>query len=237
MVRRPVRTGDPCTIDHEHDGELVQGDVHDRLVERTRQEGRVDAHDRAHTGHRQPCREGDRVLFADADVEETVGKLLGEVEQPGRRCHGGCDRTNLRPSHRGRHQRFSEHVGVREVGGARPAGQRIEGANSMQLVDLVLDGGAVAVAFLGDHMDHDRGLELFGSREDGLELSFVMAVDDPCVLDAEALEDCRRLQQLLETLLHAIGGLVGGGTHQGEVAQNARNLHLDPFVAWVDAQL
>ena len=134
----------------------MQGHVHDRLVERARQERRVDADHRTHAGHREARCKRDSVLLADSHVEETVGKFFGEIEQPGRGRHGSGDRADVGVRGRGREQGFAEHVRVRELGAQRSPGERIEGADTVELVDLVLDRGPVAMPLLGHHVDHDR---------------------------------------------------------------------------------
>ena len=91
----------------------------------------------------------------------------------------------------------------------------------MQLVDLVLDRGTVTVAFLGHDVHDDRFAQLLGARQHFLESGLVVAVDQACVFDAEALEHRRGLQQLLQTFLDAIRGLVRGRTNQRQVAQQA----------------
>ena len=107
----------------------------------------------------------------------------------------------------------------------------------MQLVDLVIDRGTVTVALLRHHVD-DHGLAQFlRAGQDLFEGRLVVTVDQACVLDAEALEHRRRLKQLLQALLHAIGSLVGGRANQRKVTQEARDLIFDALVPRIDAKL
>ena len=96
------------------------------------------------------------MLLADANVEEAIGKFFGEIEQPGRRRHGSGDGAHVGMRGRGSEQGFAEHVRVRELGAQGPSGKRIEGADTVQLVDLILDRGLISVSLLGHHVDHDR---------------------------------------------------------------------------------
>ena len=107
----------------------------------------------------------------------------------------------------------------------------------MELVHLVFDRRAVSVALLGHHVHHDRLAQFLGAGQDFFQCRFVMAVDESGVLDAETLEHGRRLQQLLEPFLHAVRGLVGRVSDEGQLTQQARDVVLDAFVSRVDAQL
>src|SRR5205814_221539 len=77
----------------------------------------------------------------------------------------------------------------------------VEGADAVQLVDLVIDRWTIAVAFLGHDMDDDGLAQLLSAVEHFFERGFVVPVDDARVLDAQALEHGGRLQQLLEAFL------------------------------------
>ena len=48
-----------------------------------------------------------------------------------------------------------------------------------------------------------------------------MAIDKSGVLDPERFEDGRGLKELLEAFLHAVRGLVGGRTDEGQLTQQA----------------
>ena len=177
------------------------------------------------------------MLLADADVEEAVGKLLCEVQEPGRRRHRGGDGADLGSSRSDAHQRLAEDVGVRHLGRTRPACQRVERADAVELVHLILDGGSVAVSFLRHHVHDHRLTQFLGSCEDLFQSRLVVAVNQPRVLDAEAFEHRRRLEQLLQTFLDAVRRLVSGRADQRKVAQQARDIVLDPLVSGIDAQL
>ena len=174
-----------------------------------------------HAGERKSRRERHRMLLADPHVEKALRKLLGEVQQPCRRGHCRSDGNNLRPIGGRRHEGFAENVGVGELRRPRASGQRVEGADAVQLVDLVIDRRAVAVALLGDHVHDHRRTQSLGPGEHLFERGLVMAVDDAGVLDAKTLENRRWLKQLLETFLDAVCGLIGGRSDQWHVAQEA----------------
>jgi len=70
-------------------------------------------------------------------------------------------------------------------------------------------------------VDHRRRTQAFGPGEHLFERGLVMTVDDACVLDAEAFKNRRGLEELLETLFDAIGGLIGFRSDQRQVAEQA----------------
>src|SRR5207302_4948443 len=70
VVGRTVGAGHARPVEHEHDRQVVQCHVAYNLVVSPLEEGRIDADHRPATGQRQPGREGDGVLLADAYVIE-----------------------------------------------------------------------------------------------------------------------------------------------------------------------
>lgn len=78
MVRGAIVAGQAGAVEHERDVQVLQGHVVDDLVERALQEGGVDGADRLHARRGHAGREGDRVLFGDADVVDAVREALLE---------------------------------------------------------------------------------------------------------------------------------------------------------------
>ena len=78
VVRRAVVADEAGAVHREDDGELLQADVVDDLVERALQERRVDRADRLDALERQAGGEQDRLLLGDADVEVVVGLAASE---------------------------------------------------------------------------------------------------------------------------------------------------------------
>jgi len=107
----------------------------------------------------------------------------------------------------------------------------------VELVDLVSDRRAVAAALLGHDVDDHRLPDLAGTRQHQLERAEVMAVDGPGVLEAEAVEHGRRLDELLEALLEAVGRRVGRGADRRQVLEAAGDLVLQALVAGVDGEV
>ena len=92
-------------------------------------------------------------------------------------------------SRRRRQQGLAENVGVSQLGAQGMARQWIEGADAVQLVDLILDRRTITVTLLGHDMDN-HGLPQAGrSAQHLLERCLVVPVDQSGVLDAQRLED------------------------------------------------
>jgi hypothetical protein len=87
VVARTVVARDARAIEDEDDRKVQQSHVEVRLVERSREERRVDRDHRFQAAHRHTGRRGHRVLLGDADVEESLGELLLEIEQSRRSGH------------------------------------------------------------------------------------------------------------------------------------------------------
>ena len=92
VVRRAVGAGDAGAVEREDHRQAVEGDVVDDLVPGPVEERRVDRDDRPQPAHRHAGGGGDGVLLGDADVEEAVGEVLLERDQPRRPGHRSGDR-------------------------------------------------------------------------------------------------------------------------------------------------
>jgi hypothetical protein len=205
-VARAVVAGDPGPVEHERDGQAVQRDVHERLVEGAVQEGRVQADDRVHAAHGEARGAGDGVLLGDADVVGAVGVRLAEGEQPHRLQHGGGDGDDVGTvGADGDHLLAEDARPAACAGGDRLAGHRVgHGGDAVQAVGLVVDGRLVAVALDGDGVDDDRSAEGLGPAQRGLHGGGVVAVHRPEVLHAEVLEQHLRLQEVLDPALEPV---------------------------------
>ncbi len=73
---------------------------------------------------------------------------------------------------------------------------------------LVLEGGLVAAALLGEAVHDDRAAEALGAGEGGLQGLDVVAVDRADVLQAQVLEHALRGDEVLQALLGAVQGVV-----------------------------
>ncbi|GAA2460803.1 hypothetical protein GCM10009857_27470 [Agromyces soli] len=187
VVTRPVGPGDSGAIEHEGDAGLVQGDVHQQLVERAVHEGGVDGDDGMEPAEGEPGRARDRVLLGDADVEDAGREALRHAVQAGGPQHGRGDA----------HEPFVVLGELHELVGedARPALRaarverfarlRVDLPDGVELVGHVVAGGLVAAALLGDRVDDDRGAVVLRLPEGVLHRVLVMPVDGADVLDVE----------------------------------------------------
>ena len=119
VVAGTVVTGDAGPVEGEDDREAVEADVQVGLVEGPGEEGRVDGHHRAESGHGHAGGGGDGVLLGDADVEEAVGVGGLEGEEAGGTGHGRRDGEDLLAALGGGQDGGGEGVGVGRGGRRR----------------------------------------------------------------------------------------------------------------------
>ena len=84
------------------------------------------------------------------------------------------------------------------------AGDRVEGARPVQVVELVVFGRAVAEALAGDAVHDDRAAEAPRAGQCDLDGGDVVPVDRPDVLQAEVFEESLRGEHVLEPALDAV---------------------------------
>ncbi len=166
MVRFAVSADIAGAVDREHNRQIVQADIDHHLVIRALQECRIDRHDRLHAGFGEPCCEGYRVLFSDADIERSVGIGVRKTVQPGPVDHGSGDRHDAVISFRQLNHFIAE---VRGKCGLRRGFQRfscqdIERACAVEYIRVVFRI-AVSLALLRDHVQHNRSVARIGASE------------------------------------------------------------------------
>ncbi len=237
VVRRAVRPGHAGPIQHEGHARPVQRTVHEQLVEGAVEESRVDRHDRVQPGVGQTRGHGHGVLLGDADVDDPLGELEGEVAQPDGDEHGGGQGHHVVALLAEGDQRVGKVVGP---GAARhlegQAGLGVDDAHRVELVVRVLAGGAVALALLGQDVDQHRRAVALGLAQRHLEGVLVVPVDRTDILDAEVLEEPLRRDDVLETLLDPVQGLEGGAPDHGSPRDGALADAQHPLVALGGAQ-
>ncbi len=99
----------------------------------------------------------DGVLLGDAHVVDPIGEALGERRQPGRAQHRSRHRDHVAALLADGHERVGEHIRpASPAGGERLAGRRIDLADGVELIGLVIPSRLVAPPLLGDRVDDDR---------------------------------------------------------------------------------
>jgi hypothetical protein len=141
------------------------------------------------------------VLLRDAHVDEAVGEAFLERQQTGGAGHGGGDGDEFGACLALLDHGFGEGGGV--AGSAGPLGLRAElgvedARGVVEVLLLILLGRRVALALLGEDVDHDRTVELGGVAERFFQPRNVVAVERAAVADAERLEEDRRLEHLAQ---------------------------------------
>src|SRR5258708_31080035 len=98
-------------------------------------------------------------------------------------------------------------------------GERVRYRYRMELVDLVVQRRPVAAALFGDDVDDDRLAQQLAALKHVLQRPEVVAGHRPGVLQAQALEDVGRLDQLFEALFEAECRLLGPLAPDPDLAQ------------------
>ena len=109
----------------------------------------------------------------------------------------------------------------------------------MEVLLVVVLGGRVTAALLGEYVDHDRALgrEFDRVAEGVLECLDVVAVDGAHVADAEGFEKGRRLEELAHGGFEGLDTLLGLGADVGEVAEELLEPALAAHVDGVEADV
>ena len=134
-------------------------------------------------------------------------EMLPERQQPGGVGHGRGDGHHLgvQPAQLDHH--VGEHAGV---------GARLHLAHVVHVLDGVLLGGAVAAPLLGEHVDHDRPVELGRVGQRLLQPGNVVPVEGTEVAHAQVLEEAGRVPQLPQGGLRHLHAPLEGVTHPGD---------------------
>ena len=189
VVRGAVVTGDTRPVQAEHDREAVEADVQVGLIEGPAQERGVQGDHRAKAAHGHAGCRGHRVLLCDAHVEAAVGETVAERKEARGIGHRRGDGHHLRVGLGGLEERFGERLGV-------AAG--FHTTRVVHVLDRILFGRGVAPTLLGQHVDHDRSVELGRVGQGVLDLGDVVAVERAQVVDAERLEERRRFEHVAQ---------------------------------------
>ena len=96
---------------------------------------------------------------------------------------------------------------------------RLGGLDVVEALDVVLFGGGVAAALLGEHVDDDRAVPLGGVGEGLLHVLDVVAVDRPGVAHAQRLEEGVRRHHVAQRAGHRVHARVGQLAQRGQFAQ------------------
>lgn len=210
---------------------LVQGDVHQDLVEGAVEEGGVDREDRVESAGGEAGRGGGAVLLGDADVVDPVREGGLELAEADGLEHGRGDRDDVLALLAELDHLLAEDGGPVEAGGGdRQAGVRVDLAHRVEAVGLVLEGGGVAAALLGEAVHDDGAAEALGPLERGFQGLDVVAVDRADVLQTEVLEHALRGDEVLEALLGAVQGLVERAADDGRALQDVLAAGQEPLV-------
>src|SRR6476659_5613135 len=94
-MRLSVAASDAAAIETKLHVQILNADVVDHLIEAALKKRRIDCANGFETLARQTRRKRDAVLFGDADVERSLGKLLERFANSGAVRHRGRQRDDL----------------------------------------------------------------------------------------------------------------------------------------------
>ena len=109
-----------------------------------------------------------------------------------------------------------------QVGGPtddRPAGQRVDDVDRVELVGFVFYRWRVAATLLRQAVHEHRATEPARDAQGVLQCADVVTIDGADVLQAEVFEHDLRLQQVLHALLHAVQRLVERLSDEGRASE------------------
>ena len=163
VMRRSVRPCQAAAIEHEGDGQILQRDFLEDLIVRALQKRAVNVDDRSQADFGLAGGKGDGVAFADADVEEAIGKRIADLLELVALAHGGRDHGDAR---------IDLYLMVNRIGRDVREGPRGAAGHANDLVVMafelrrrveqyrVFGGRLEAVALFGDHVEQNRSLDL-----------------------------------------------------------------------------
>ena len=108
----------------------------------------------------------------------------------------------------------------------------VEGRHPVELVNFVCNRRAVALALVGHDVHDNRSPDVGRVTQRLLDRLEVVTVDRAAVLEPEGLEHRDRRDELLQRVLHAPRGLVGGVPDRGERAERGSRRVLGGLVTW-----
>src|SRR5437660_3221087 len=94
-MRRAVTSGNSAAIQAELDVEVLNTDIVHQLIEGALKKGRVDRADRLQAFNGQSRGKSYAVLFRNADIERSFGKLFERCANAGAVRHRGCQGHDL----------------------------------------------------------------------------------------------------------------------------------------------
>ena len=186
----------------------------------------------------RPAAEVTACCSAMPTSKQRSGKGLGEPVQPGGIEHRGGDRDHPLVDAAEAEQFLGEHVGpgLSAHRAQRGAGRRVDLADRVEAILLVVLGGLEAVALAGQAVHQHRAAELLGLVQRPLHRGDVVAVDRADVLHAQIREHALRGEHVLQADLDPVQQVVRGAADQRRAADIALDHVEDLLVLRVGAQ-
>ena len=228
---RSVVAHQSAAIQNESNGEILERDVMDQLIERALQKRRVDRDHRFDPLGCQPPGKRNRVLLGDPHVEQPVGVRLFEDVETGIVGHGGgnCHHIGVLLPQRG--DRLAVDARVRRGGalGWYVAGYLVESRHAVRAQRILLRK-VVPLPFLGEGVEQDRPAEVLDMVECLHQKLHVVAVDRAKIPESEFLEDDVGNNQCFDADLDFARQLTRFTTQFGNQAEQLPHVGFDAVV-------
>ena len=239
VMRGAVGAGQARAIEQERHRQILQRHFLKNLVVAALQEGAVDIDDRPQSGLGLAGGERHGVRFADARVEEPLGKCLANGLQLGALAHRGGQHRDLGIGFHLREDRLAEDVGV----GLRRA--FLESQNAFVLageggrrvkVNRIFGGRLETVSFFGHDVQQHRARHVLDHGQILAQLLDVVAVDRADVAEVELLEQHAAVQAGFDRFLDLGQESLGRIAEQGHLVEDFEYFTFQAGVERVDPQ-
>ena len=205
VMRRSIGTGEATAIETERDGQVLQRDLLEDVIEAALKECAVDVHDRAEAALRHPSRKRDRVCLANAGVEEPRRELLAHATELVPLAHRGGQDADLlvgvhrvvdRVAHdvRVRHRRRFLH---RDHFLPRAAHNRRRSV----VQHRVFAGRIEPLSLLREDVQQDGAAHFLDHFQRATQRQQVVPIDRPDVSEAHLLEEHSAVEEPLHRVL------------------------------------
>ena len=187
MVARTIGAGHTRAVEHERDSRFMQGNIHEYLIKRPVDKGRINRHHRVEAAIGETRGTGDRVLLGNSHIHHPGGETLGHFVQAGGAEHGSGNTQYRRIFLRLMHHGLGEHVGPahRTRTRHRRARHRVDLADGVELVGLIVDCRRKAPTFFGNDVNDDRLSVGLGLGKGFFQVLEVVSVDRADIFNVE----------------------------------------------------
>ena len=236
-MARPIVTGHAGTVQHERHARVVEGAIHQDLIESAIEERGIHRHHGVQSAVGQAGGTRSRMLLRDPDVVGSIRVARCESLQAGGPQHRSGDRNDVGLvasdlEHLVSEDRCPRRSGLRQG----LTGVRINHPDAVKTIRFVVFGRGVATPLGRDRVDDHRLVEIACSPQSEFKLLLVVAVDGADVLQPKILEKPLRRHHILNAFLHSVQSVIERATYEGSALKETLPPRHEPFVVARGAQ-